>query len=63
MFVSGQDKASKDTFFLFLMIFCDNLVLKISYLKEKNVTQGVGVRKAPKKCHVLFKWLLISDGL
>ncbi len=48
IFVSGQDKASKDTFFLFNLIFWGNLGLKISDLKEKNVIRGGGSEKRQK---------------
>ena len=57
--VSQQDTASKDTFFLIDLIFQSNIGLKISHQKMKNVTRGGGgVRKVPKKCHVLFEWPL-----
>jgi hypothetical protein len=35
-----------DTFFLIHLIFLSNLCLKISDLKEKNVTRGVGGQKS-----------------
>ncbi len=60
--VTNQDTASKDTFFLINVIFQSNICLKISHLKMKNVTRG-GVRKVPKKCHVLFEWPLITNKL
>ncbi len=61
--VTKQDTASKDTFFLINLIFQSILRLKISHKKMKNVTRGGGgVRKVPKKCHVLFEWPLIRVG-
>jgi hypothetical protein len=48
--VTKQDKASKDTFFLVLLIFQSNLSRKISHQKQ-----------VPKKCHVLFEWPLIKN--
>ncbi len=54
-FVTEQDKAPKDTLFLFHLLFQSNLDLKFSDSKQNNVTRG-GVRKALKKCHVLFEW-------
>ncbi len=40
LFITKQDKASKDTFFLIHLVFQSNLSLKISHQKLKNVTQG-----------------------
>jgi hypothetical protein len=43
LFVTKQDKASKDTFLLIISIFQSNLGLEIGYQKSKNVTQmGTG---------------------
>jgi hypothetical protein len=59
--VTKQDTASKDTLFFIDLIFKSNIVLKISYQKIKNVTQGGwggGGKKSAKKCHVLFEWPL-----
>jgi hypothetical protein len=47
--VTKKDTASKDTFFLIDLIFQSNIGLKISHLKMKNVTQGGGGQKSPKK--------------
>ncbi len=47
-FITKQDKASKDTFFLLHFIFQSNLSLEISHQKLKNVTQGGGGRKSAK---------------
>jgi hypothetical protein len=58
--VTKQGKASKDTFLLIHLIFQINLSLKISHQKLKIVTQGGGVGKVPKKCHVLFEWPLTT---
>jgi hypothetical protein len=59
LFDTKQDKASKDTFFFIHLKFQSNLGLEISHQKLKNVTRGGGgVRKVPKKCHVLFEWPL-----
>jgi hypothetical protein len=57
-FVTKQDKASKDTFFLIHLIFQSNLSLKVCHQKFENVTWGEGVRKMPKKCQVIFEWPL-----
>ncbi len=54
IFITNQDKASKDTFLQLHLIFQRNLSLKISH------TGGRGVRKVPKKCHVLFEWPFIT---
>jgi hypothetical protein len=42
IFITKQDKASKDTFLLLPLIFQSNLSLKISYQKPRKVTQGGG---------------------
>ncbi len=42
LFITQQDKASKDAFFLIHSIFQCNLSLKISHQKLKNVTRGGG---------------------
>jgi hypothetical protein len=42
MFVEGQDKVSKDTFFQIHLIFQINFILKIGDLKYKDVTLGGG---------------------
>ncbi len=55
--ITKQDAASKDTFFFINLIFQSNIGLKISHQKMKNVTWW-GVKKVPKKCHVLFEWPL-----
>jgi hypothetical protein len=55
-FVTEQDKASKDTLFLFHFLFQSNLVIKNRIMSHG----GGGVRKAPKKCHVLFEWPLTT---
>ncbi len=60
IFVSGQNKASKNTFFLFHLIFWGNLGLNIIDLKEKNVTSvcvcGVGGQKSPNKVSLII-WM------
>jgi hypothetical protein len=49
-FITKQDKASEDTFFLIHLIFQSKLSLKISHQKWKNVTQGgMGGQKSAKK--------------
>jgi hypothetical protein len=52
LFVTKQDKASKDTFFLIHLIFQNSLGLKISQQKLK-------MSQVPKKCHVLFEWPIV----
>jgi hypothetical protein len=55
VFVTKQDKASKDTFILIHLIFRSNLGLKINHQKiEKCHIGGRGV----EKCHILFEWYL-----
>jgi hypothetical protein len=49
IFVTKQDKASIGTLFWIYSIFQSNIGLKISHQKLKNVTQGRGGRKVPKK--------------
>jgi hypothetical protein len=49
LFITKQDKASKDTFFLIRLIFQSNLSLKISRQKLKNVTPGGGGGKKKAK--------------
>ncbi len=53
LFVTKQDKASKDTFFLIHLIFQSNLSLKISHQKLKNVTWGGGQKSAKKVSRII----------
>jgi hypothetical protein len=57
LFVTMQDKASKETFFLVHIIFQSNLVTKIQSSKiEKCHTGegGGGIRKEPKEVSGIF---------
>ncbi len=61
LFVTKQDKASKDTFLLILSIFQSYLgiVNRLSKIKNCHTDGDVGFKKVPKKCHMLFEWLQI----
>ncbi len=56
--VTKQDTASKDTFFLINLLFLKQYMPEnqSSKNKECHTGEGGGVRKVPKKCHVLFEW-------
>jgi hypothetical protein len=53
LFVTKQDKASNDAFFLIHLIFQSNLGLKINHQKLKNVTQGWGEQSAEKVSRII----------
>ncbi len=57
LYVTKQEKASKDPFFHIHLIFQSNLGLKISHQNFKTSQRGVG--KVPQKRHVLFELPII----
>ncbi len=56
LFITKQDKASKDTFFPIHLLFQRKPKIQSSKIEKCHTGGGGGGRKMPKKWHVLFLW-------